>query len=267
MSELNEKNLYKNDAQFYDLDNRKIVKVDIPFYINYTSHVKGPILELACGTGRLTVPMAKAGHEVWGLEYSETMLKQFELKMKYLPTAVAERIHLIHGDMSHFSLDQTFPLIILPNRSFQLLLEEPLEKECLKSIKRHLTDDGIFIIDIGNFIPNKKAEKNWVNMEEHFDWENIDPRTGFTIKRSHIKKEIDMVGQIIFPHKIYRIIKQNHEVDKVTKDSPWKYFFPHQIRNLLTSSGFEILNEWGSYDQAPLTEENPEFLFICKKSL
>lgn len=260
-----EKNLYLSDAQFYDLDNRKIVKVDIPFYMDYTAAVTGPILELACGTGRLTIPMAEAGHEMWGLEYSETMLQQFERKRSQLPAPVANRIHLIHGDMSQFELNKEFPLILLPNRSFQLLLEEKLERSCLQVIHRHLAAEGTFIIDIGNFIPNKEAEKNWLNMEEHFDWENHDPKTGCLVRRSHIRKEIDVEKQIIYPQKIYRVTKPDGNLETITKRAPWKYFSATQIRNLLLSSQFEIYKEMGSYEGDPISETGPEFLFFCRK--
>lgn len=265
MAHENEKNLYVSDAQFYDLDNRKIVKVDIPFYLNFTAEIKDPILELACGTGRLTIPMAEAGHEMWGLEYSETMLQQFEIKRNQLPGQVANRIHLIHGDMSNFELGREFSVILLPNRSFQLLLEENLERSCLNAIHRHLSPTGTFIIDIGNFIANKEVEKNWLNQEEQFDWENSDPKTGIKVRRSHIRKEIDVNNQIIYPHKIYRVTKPDGTLQTITKRAPWKYFSVNQIRNLLTSCHFDILQEMGSYEGEPIGESGPEFIFICRK--
>jgi hypothetical protein len=167
--------------------------------------------------------------------------------------------------MSQLSLERQFPLIILPNRSFQLLLDEALERRCLKTIYRHLTDDGTFIIDVGNFMGTKEKERLWVNEDEYFDWENTHPELGYHVSRFHVRKEIDIDKQVIVPHKIYRVTWPDKREETVIKRSPWKYFWTHQIRSLIVESGFEIIREMGSYAGAEITEENPEFIFICKK--
>lgn len=261
MTKRNEQNLYIKDAQFYDLDNRDNVKADIPFYIDYASKIKGDILELACGSGRITTQLAEAGHQVWGLEYSEQMLEQFRNKIKKLPQKTADKINVIQGDMSNFSLNRKFPFIILPARSFQLLYEEEKENACLKCVYDHLTDDGHFIIDIGNFVID---ENNWVNDEEVFDWGNTDPATGYIVCRTHKKKEIDKDRKIIYPHKNYYILKDGKLINTIKKRSPWKYFTAEKIKNLLTSNGFRIIEELGFYDGTRLSEGS-EFLFICEK--
>jgi len=267
MPESTDKNLYVNDARFYDLDPRKFLKTDIPFYLRRAAKIGGPILELACGTGRITIPLAEAGYDVWGLEYSENMLEQFRNKLAGFPNETADKIHLVQGDMSHFQLERkcAFPLVILPCRSFQLLYDEEKENACLKCVYSHLAGNGLFIIDIGNFIPNKEKEGEWVSDEEFFDWENNDPKTGDKIQRTHIKKEIDTVRQIIYPQKTFRITKPDGASEKVVKRSPWKYFFEDQVRNLLVANGFKIVEEMGYYDGCPITEKKPEFLFVCQK--
>jgi len=259
-----EKNLYLNDAQFYDLDTREVTKIDIPFYLEQAEKTTGSILELACGTGRITIPLAKAGYEIWGVELSTTMILQFKNKLKELPDNISNKIHLLNDDMSNFLIKQQFSLILLPCRSFQLLLDEESEIKCLKNIYNHLSDDGTFIIDIGNFIKDTNKAKEWLSEKEVMDWENIDPSTGYKICRTHINKEIDTDKQIIYPLKTYSIIKSDGSVNKVTKRSPWKYFGFEQIRNLLIDNGFHINAQMGSYDGKPVGEGS-EFLFICRK--
>lgn len=265
MSESTDQNLYLNDARFYDLDPRDFLKDDIPFYLRFAANIGGPILELACGTGRITIPLAEAGHDVWGLEYSAPMLEQFRNKMAGFPKETVDRIHLVQGDMSHFHLDLEFPLVILPCRSFQLLYDEEKENACLKCVYSHLSGNGLFIIDIGNFIPNKEKEGEWLSGREFFDWENSDPKTGDKIHRTHIRKEINMVRQIIYPEKTFRITKPDGTIEKVVKRSPLKYFFENQVRNLLVANGLKIVEEMGYYDGRSISEKNSEFLFICRK--
>lgn len=263
MKKQKEQNLYVKDAQFYDLDNRDVTKADIPFFLDYATSIQGDILELACGTGRLTIPLAQSGHEVWGIELSKEMLRQFEFKLKGFSEEIVKRIHLFKADMSRFSLKKKFPLIIIPYRSFQLLYDEKIEIACLNAVFDHLEDKGRFIIDIGDFVGDK--EETWVNDEEVFDWENIDHRTGYKVRRTHIKKEIDKTRQIIYPQKNFYVMNGDFFIEKIVKKSIWKYFKLEQIKRLITESGFEIIKEMGSYDGKPIGE-GTEFIFICRKA-
>jgi SAM-dependent methyltransferase len=262
MSKNGSDTLYWTDAQFYDLDNRPALKADIPFYLDYAANIDGDILELACGTGRITIPLARAGHKVWALEYSEQMIRQFQNKLKVLTDNNAANIRLIHGDMSNLQLGRSFPLILLPARSFQLLLDEEKEISCLKSIHSHLEDYGTFIIAIANYI--NQVGPNWVSDEENFDWENTDSGSGYRVRRTHIKRKIDLQKQILYPQKIYRITKQDGSTEEVVRQAAWKYFSEMQIKKLLLSNGFEIIKEMGFFDGRPINEGS-EFIFICHK--
>ncbi|MGE5342253.1 MAG: class I SAM-dependent methyltransferase [Candidatus Omnitrophota bacterium] len=266
MNDINEKNLYCNDARFYDLDDRPVTRIDIPFYLDHASSIAGDILELACGTGRVTLPLAHAGHRIWALEYSTPMVDCFREKLKALPREVSHRIHLFQGDMSRFFLKKTFPLILLPCRAFQLLLDEELENTCLREIHGHLTSEGMFIIDIGRFIPDRENVDAWLSEESVLDWENVDPKTGCHIQRTHINKEIDKARQIIFPRKTYRITRPDGTQETIVKRSPWRYFFEDQIKHLLVSNGFKIIREMGTYDGKSTIHQGTEFIFICRKA-
>lgn len=257
-----ERNLYIEDAHLYDLDNRDLLKKDIPFYLDYAKKVKGPILELACGTGRVTIPLAEAGHEIWGLELSDSMLEVLNKKIKDLPTPAKGKIHLVKGDMSNFKIDRKFPLIIIPYRSFQILYDEKLENSCLHNVFNHLSDDGYFIINIGNF--ERIKENTWEKEEEVLDWENIDLKTGNTVSRHHIIRGIDEEKNIVFITKVYRIKKRDVLVEKIEKQIQWKYFYEDKIKRLLESNGLKIIKEMGSYDGKPI-QEGTEFIFICRK--
>ncbi len=256
------KNLYLQDAHLYDLDDRDLLKVDISFYVEFAFKIKGPILELACGTGRITIPIAEAGHEIWAIELSDTMIEQFRLKIGNLSQETAARIHLVQGDMSNFVLERMFPLVIIPYRSFQILQDETLEIACLKSVYRHLTDNGYFIIDLGNFA--KIEESEWESDKEILDWANVEPGTGYVVCRAHKKKGMDKQNQVVHLQKTYYITKDDGSVEKIFKRVSAKYFHERQIKNLLISNGFKIVKEMGFYDGRPIGEGS-EFIFICQK--
>lgn len=65
-------NLYENTAGFYDLEERQDHR-EVSFYLKRASKLSGDILEIACGTGRITLSLVQAGFSVWGIDLSEEM--------------------------------------------------------------------------------------------------------------------------------------------------------------------------------------------------
>src|SRR5690606_38175690 len=131
-------NRYWNTAKLYDEDERAIVQDDIPFYLELADRCPGPVLELACGTGRVTLPLLRAGREVWGLDYSPHMLERLSRKLTACSAEERQRMHLLEADMADFRLPTRFSLIFIPFRSFQLLTETARAAACLQRACDHL---------------------------------------------------------------------------------------------------------------------------------
>jgi ubiquinone/menaquinone biosynthesis C-methylase UbiE len=104
---------------------------DLPFYLEEAKVAGGSVLELGCGTGRLLIPLLSSGLEVSGLDASAAMLEVARQKREHLSPELASRLHLHQGDMSEFELGQQFALILIPFRSFQLLLTPEAQRRCL----------------------------------------------------------------------------------------------------------------------------------------
>jgi len=258
-----EKNLYRATANFYDLDQRNVVQDDIPFYIERAKRIQGDVLELACGTGRVLLPMAQAGINVWGLDLSKEMLDQLDPKKSRLDQNVKDRIHTIHGDMSNFDLERKFSLIIIPFRGFQALTTNEQQKSSLQIIHRHLVDDGLFIIDV--FRPYAQLDESWMLQDEIEDWTYSDLNTGINVKRTNKRTKIDVEKQIIYPELIYYITDQNGKEERIVEPLALKYYYEEQLRELLLSNGFEIVEEMGYYDGRSI-KDGPELIYVCKKA-
>jgi len=256
-----EVNLFRVAAGLYDLDQRNITKDDISFYLEYASKLPGNILELACGTGRVTIPLANEGYNICGIDLSKEMLDQLKVKMENLQEEVKQRIHITQADMTNFELGRVFSLIIIPFRSFQLLISEEQQKACLHTVHRHLSEEGYFIINV--FKPYAQLDKSWIQ-PEILDWETVDPITSNKVRRTHIRREIDLENQIIYPELIYYVTDQDGIEEKIVEPLALKYYYEEQIRNLLQSNGFKIVEEMGYYDRRQISE-GPELIFICKK--
>ena len=108
-------------TRFYDWDYKDFAS-DIPLYLELARQYGSPFLEIACGTGRVMLPLARAGFEIAGLDISEPMLRRARAKWEAEPKEVRERISFIHDDMRNFQLGRTFSAVLVPNASLFNLL-------------------------------------------------------------------------------------------------------------------------------------------------
>lgn len=139
-------------AVLYDATIGADFRGDVKFYVEEAVRSGGPVLELGCGTGRITVPIARAGKEITGLDLSESMLNRAKDKIDRENGDVAGRIALLSGDMRDFDPGRKFPLIIIPFRAFLCLMTDDDQRKTLRSVHGHLDDNGRFIFNI--FDPN-----------------------------------------------------------------------------------------------------------------
>src|SRR6185436_4507688 len=141
-------NQYKSSADFYDLDFTKAQFDDVEFYLDLVKQYSNEVLELCCGTGRITIPFAKNNISVTAIDISKEMLSIFSNKLKQAEEEVSSRISLVESDMTNFSLNKTFNCILIPFHSFQALTETSQISQALKTIFQHLTNEGVFILNL-----------------------------------------------------------------------------------------------------------------------
>lgn len=106
---------------------------------------RGPVLELAAGTGRITVPLLAAGREVVALELSPSMLQGLRERLASAPARLRDRCTLVQGDMREFSLGRDFPVIVLGTSSVSLLDREG-RQQLFHCVRRHLAPGGRFLL-------------------------------------------------------------------------------------------------------------------------
>src|SRR5258708_26758973 len=121
---------------------------DVAFYRDAVREFGDPVLELGCGTGRISMALAEAGKRITGLDLSERMLERAVKKRAALRVEARERVHLVQGNMAGFELGEKFRLIIIPFRPFQHLLEVHQQINCLECARKHLAPGGRLILDV-----------------------------------------------------------------------------------------------------------------------
>lgn len=122
---------------------------DLPFYLAETDGFTGNALELMCGTGRVSIPLAEAGVRLTCVDASAGMLARLREKLTQRPTA-ARNVTVIEADVRRLTLAQQFDLILLPFHSFAELTSTHDQQETLAHIARLLRDGGRFICPLHN---------------------------------------------------------------------------------------------------------------------
>ncbi len=118
---------------------------DVEFYLAQARKTGGPILDLACGTGRVAFPLARAGFDVTGLDRAPAMLKAARAKLQASPI---RNLRFVRGNMARFSIAKQFSLVVIAYRAFQHLLRVEDQRSCLRHVRKHLRRKGRLIVHL-----------------------------------------------------------------------------------------------------------------------
>jgi ubiquinone/menaquinone biosynthesis C-methylase UbiE len=239
------------NGRYYDLHNKDFVE-DIPFYLSQVRKYGEPVLELACGTGRITIPLAEQGVQIAGLDISDSMLAQAKKK-------TAEKglnIEWIKSDCRDFNLKKKFNLIFLPFNTLAHLHDQRSIASCLSCVKRHLTDQGRFIIDIFNplldILIRDPSQKYPVR-----EYPDPDGRGNVVITENNVYEKATQINRIKWYYKI------GDQTEEIIEELNMRIFFPQELDLLLYYNGFAIEAKFGNYDQTPFVSSSPKQLVVC----
>ena len=244
-------------ADIYDSVHQ--IPEDIPFWVEEAKTSGGPVLELGCGTGRVAIPIAQAGIPVVGLDNSSRMLRIARAKAAKQGLG-KELLRFVHGDMRHFRLRQTFSLIIIPFRSFLLLLSVPEQRQALETIKRNLTPGRRVIFNA--FVPDLELLTGDPSVPI-YEREVTDPSTGHKLLVWH-QNRYDNFSQVIDARTIIeRLDERGNVVNKTWRDYQLRYLHRFEALHLLESCGYRVLDVYGSFDRKSLEESSEEMIWVA----
>ncbi|WP_460219449.1 class I SAM-dependent methyltransferase [Psychroserpens sp. MEBiC05023] len=238
------------DANIYDGLNTNLN--DLLFYKNWLPKNKeARILELCCGTGRLTIPIAKEGYDITGVDITPSMLEQATIK-----ASEAElNIKFIEADMRNLELSERFDLIFIPfNSIHHLYLNKDLFKT-LNVVKKHLKDQGLFLFDCFN--PNIKymveAEKKEQEIARYTTTDGRD----ILIKQIMHYESSTQINRIEWHYYI------NGQFDSI-QNLDMRLYFPQELDTYLKSNGFNIIHKYGSFEEDTFTDDSEKQIFVCQ---
>jgi len=242
------------DPVLFDLENSDF-EPDGPFYLSLAQQLGGSVLELGCGTGRITIPLARSGIDITGLDVVPGMLAHARGKAGDFP------IQWIEADVRDFHLARQFNLICAPGDVFEHLLERADQEEMLACVHEHLSEEGLFVIAIR--FPHPELMQN---VEHEEDWFSYSDESGREVRVSGID-QYDPLFQVRTETAFRRWIDaQGIEVTKRARLAQ-RLIFPQEMEALLHYNGFTVRNVYGDWDSSPLTGESRCIIHVCKKTV
>ncbi len=256
---------YKFVAELYDYVPVYRERTDVPFFVEMARESGGPVLEVACGTGRVLIPTARAGIRIVGIDRSAFMLDICRTRLRQEPADVQERAQLVESDMRDFSVGQGFALATLPFRPFQHLLTVEDELACLAAVHRHLADDGRVILDLFNPSIDLLASRT---VGEEFGREApFEMPDGRRVARSHRFAAHDPFRQVTDVELIYDVTHPDGRQERLIHAFPFRYLFRFEAEHLLARAGFEVEHLFAGYDKSPYGSTYPgELIFVARKT-
>lgn len=247
------------DAELYDHEYRRR-RWDVRWYRSLAKRLgAGQLLELGCGSGRLTLPLLRDGHRVTGVDLSADMLQRLRERLDRVPARVRARAELHRADFRTLHLPRRkFPLVVCPFNTFMHLYTLDDVERFLSVVKRHLRPGGVFAFDLMN------PDLRWLSRDPDRRWARTKfrhPRTG---ERMIYTTNLLWDGplQVAFMRIYYAPLARPR--DERVVQLTHRYFFPLELEALLHYNGFRIERHDGDFEGEPLRTESEQQVLICR---
>jgi ubiquinone/menaquinone biosynthesis C-methylase UbiE len=243
-------------APFYDWENAQTVgRRDVAFWKHLASLEDGPILELGCGTGRITVPVARAGAAVIGIDRSAEMLARGQQRLRRARLTGAS---LVRGDirMLPFRSRSGFRLVMAPYGILQSLTREADLKATLASVHRVMRKGGTFGIDLVPDLPR------WAEYDRKVSLRGRRGRAT-TVTLVESVRQDERRGLTIFDHEYIERRGGRSRVHRFTLT--FRTLSVAQMRRRLEAAGFQITAVLGDYRGGPWDARSDVWVILAKR--
>ncbi len=231
---------------------------DLDYYLDLARATGGPGLDLACGTGFLTIPFAQLGLAMTGIDRAPEMLAHARRKAGDLP------IRWLQGDLLRLDLAARFRLITLTGNAFQEFLTLEDQEGLLGVARRHLAPDGLFAFETRFPRPSEllTAAALTGQPSEETIWRTFTDEAGRTVTVSTTQRH-DALRQTV-EYVIYRRWQEDGRDEVRRERATLRFVYPREMEALLHYNGLAIRDAYGDWDRQPLTGTSPRMIYVCQ---
>ena len=232
-------------AAYYDLDPPPFG--DVAFYRRRLPSADAAVLELGCGTGRVTLPLAATCGHVDGVDHADAMLAICRRKLA-ARAELEDRLTLQTGDITDLDLGRTFDLVIAPYRVMQNLDSDAEVAGFYRTIRRHLSADGRAIVNAFHPLSDRdELRATWVSRGETPTRKGILDGDRVVVYDRRVR--MDRERLVLYPEVVYRRYRGDSDelVDEVVLPLVMRCFYPDDLLRLAGEHGFRVVASWGGY--------------------
>ena len=248
-------NTYDPFARYYDADFRDYLE-DLPFYRELARRTGGPLLELMCGTGRVLLPLAEAGHTITGVDISPAMLAI--ARQRVAEAGLAGRATLLEGDVRDMPLPaKEFALAFVAINSFMHLEAVRDQLACLSNVRRALTPRGLLVLDLFNPDPAailREDNRIVLDREYQLDGRNV---------QKYVAIDSDAAAQLSRVTYLYDETDQAGLLTRRTMRFTMRWFYRFELEHLLARAGFAMRTLLGSNELAEYYSHSPRQMSVA----
>lgn len=236
--------------ELYDLENDEC-EPEFSFYLELAKETGGPILDLGCGTGRMTIPFAQAGFDVTGLDPAPAMLQRAKEKAGNLP------ITWVQADGRDFRLYRQFNFIFENGAVFMHMLTNADQRAFLGCVRAHLAPAGRFVFSV--MFPHPE---NLESVYQEKEWYAYEDEQGRKVQVSG-NEIYDELAQVKVETAIRRITEPDGSETVYTAPLSLRYTFPQEMEALLEQAGLVVQTRYGGPDFSPLANDSQYIVYVC----
>ncbi len=249
---------YTTVARFYDAENAD-KSDDIDFYTELAAEHDTPILDVGCGSGRVVLPLARAGYTVHGIDNNDAMLRRAHQRVN-AQTDAYKTLHLHHANVLTDNLpDERFGLILLTYNMLMHFYQQDDQITLLRRLRTIATDEALLVIDLPNAgetfaVPDTNA----ISLERTF----VEPESGHMVMQQAIS-ELDRTTQLMRVVWLYDEIDGDGRVHRTVAPTMFRYFFPYEVRLLLRVADWQLDRTYGDVDGSPFEDGSPRMVVLA----
>lgn len=231
---------------------------DIPFWLSEAEKAGGKVLELTAGTGRVSLPLLRAGVDLTCVDYSQEMLRRLEQKL--VIAGLHCPVHCI--DIAALSLPVRFAMILIPFHSLSETLEPTLHQKILKNIHLHLLPDGVFYCSLQNGPLRAPSLDGTPSILGRYPLQS----GGSIIV--HFQARYNSRTHIAVGRQLFELFDGRETLIETRVLDVNFYLFEHgEFEMLARNAGFEPLAIYGDYQYAPFDEKSSQFMIWKLKKI
>lgn len=241
------------DPANYDLEEIPISTDRIRLYVDLAQSVGGPVLEFACGSGIVALPVAERGLAVTGVDLAAPMLAHAQSKAAQRGLSV----EWVHADARDVDLGRRYPFVYITGNAFQAFLTRTDQDACLRTVRRHLAFGGVFAFETrnptGHDLTTRLVEERW------FEYTSVE---GHAVSVTGTQA-YDPVAQVLHWTTYRRWTEA--DVPRVRRTRiACRFTDVLALDALLAEHGFIVSERFGGYRREPFEPASPSIISISR---